>query len=69
MLQSAETQTILIALIILIGLAVVALFVTGALMSANKPAYGMLLIIHKLALFLVLLVGTAAIYLLTGRTS
>ncbi len=59
---------VILSLIILIGLCAVALFVTGALMSANKPAYSMLLIIHKLSSFLALIVGVAAIYLLTGRT-
>jgi len=68
-LTGGEIQAILSALIILIGLSVVALFVTGALMSANKPAYNVLLFIHKLALVLVLFVGAAAIYLLAGRTS
>jgi hypothetical protein len=68
-LRSLDTQASLIALIIVIGLCVVALFVTGALMSANNPAYKMLLFIHRLSLFLVLIVGTAAIYLLTGKTT
>ena len=68
-LKIVELQPLLIALLVLVGLSVVALFVTGALMSANKPAHNMLLIIHKLALFLVLFVGAAAIYLLAGRTS
>ena len=69
MLWSAETQTILIALIIVIGLCVVALFLTGALMSVNKPADNLLLFIHKVSMFLALVVGAATIYLLTGRTS
>jgi hypothetical protein len=68
-LKSAETQTSLIALIIVIGLCVVALFLTGALMSANKPAYDMLLTIHKVSAVLALIFGAATIYLLTGRTS
>jgi hypothetical protein len=68
-LKSADTQAILIALIIVIGLCVVALFVTGALMSANKPPYSVLLLIHKLSLLAVLIVGTAAIYLFAGRAS
>jgi hypothetical protein len=68
-LTSAEAQAILIALIIVIGLCVVALFLTGALMSANKPAYNLLLVIHKVSMFLALVVGAATIYLLTGRTS
>jgi len=68
-LKGGEIQTILSALIILIGLSVVALFATGALMSANKPAYNMLLFIHKVSVFLALIAGAATIYLLTGRTS
>jgi len=67
-LQSAETQAILIALIILIGLCAVALFVTGALMSTEKPARNVLLTIHKVAPFLALVAGAATIYLLSGRT-
>jgi hypothetical protein len=65
-LQGADPQTILSALIILIGLAVVALFVTGALMSANKPGYDKLLLIHKVSIFLALAAGVATVYLLTG---
>ena len=34
-----RSQPIVIALLIVIGLCVVALFVTGALMSAEKPGY------------------------------
>ena len=41
-------QPIIIALIIVIGLCVVALFATGALMSAEKPGYRSLLTIHKI---------------------
>jgi hypothetical protein len=67
-LKNAEIQAILIALIILIGLCVVALFITGALMSANKPAHSMLLIIHKLSSFAALIVGVATMCLLAGRT-
>jgi hypothetical protein len=68
-LKGGEIQAILSALIILIGLSVVALFVTGALMSANKPAYNMLLFIHKVSAVLALVAGAVTIYLLTGRTS
>ena len=64
--KNAETQAILIALIVLIGLSVVALFVTGALMSMNEPAYGSLLTIHKVALLLVIIVMVLAIFLLGG---
>ena len=67
-LQSADPQTILSALIILVGLAVVALFVTGALMSANKPGYDKLRLFHKVSIFLALAAGVATVYLLTGTT-
>ena len=67
-LKNAEAQVILIALLVLIGLCVVASFVTGALMSANKPAYNTLLMIHKVSSLLALIAGTAAIYLLVGGT-
>ena len=67
-LKSADPQPILIALIVLIGLCAVALFVTGALMSMEKPADYVWLTIHKVAPFLALVAGAATIYLLTGRT-
>jgi hypothetical protein len=63
-LKGEEIPTILLVLIILIGVCVVALFATGALMSANKPAYPTLLAIHKVAPLLSLIAGAAAIYLL-----
>ena len=62
--KNAEIQAILIALIILIGLCAAALFATGALMSMDKPAYGALLTIHKVALLLAIIAGAAVIHLL-----
>ena len=62
--KDVEIQAILIALIILIGLCAAALFATGALMSMDKPAYGALLTIHKVALLLAIIAGAAVIYLL-----
>jgi hypothetical protein len=61
-LKGGEIQAILSALIVLIGLSVVALFVTGALMSANKPAYNILLFIHKVSAVLALVAGAVTIY-------
>jgi hypothetical protein len=66
-LNNSETQAILIPPVILIGLCVVALFVTGALMSANKPAYPALLTIHKVAPILAIIAGVEAIYLLGSK--
>jgi len=59
-----EVEPIIIALIVVIGLCVVALFATGALMSADRPGYRSLLTIHNLALLLVVIAGVAVIYLL-----
>jgi hypothetical protein len=66
-LKVVEAQPILIALLILIGLCAVALFVTGALMSANKPAHDTLLTIHRVAPPLAVVAAIGALYLLGGR--
>jgi hypothetical protein len=55
---------LIVALIVVIGLCVVALFATGALMSADKPAYRSLRTSHNLAALLAVIAGVAAIYLL-----
>jgi hypothetical protein len=67
-LKIVEAQPILIALQILIGLCAAALFVTGALMSANKPAHDRLLTIHKIAMLLAVIAALGTLYLLGGRT-
>jgi hypothetical protein len=65
-LEGAEVQALLIALIILAGLCVVALFATGALMSLGKLSHALLLTIHRVALFLAAGAMAAAIYFLGG---
>jgi len=67
-LKIVEAQPILIALLIVIGLCAVALFVTGALMSANKPAYPSLLTIHRVAPLLAVIAAIGTLYLLGGTT-
>jgi hypothetical protein len=59
-----EAEPIIIALIVVIGLCVVALFATGALMSADKPGYRSLLTIHRIAPLLAIVAGVGVIYLL-----
>ncbi len=66
-LKIVEVQPILIALLIVIGLCAVALFVSGALMSANKPGYDTLLTIHRIAPPLAIIAATGTLYLLGGR--
>ena len=58
-----DVAPIIIALIIVIGLCVVALFATGALMSAEKPGYHSLLTIHRIAPLLAVVAGVTVIYL------
>jgi hypothetical protein len=68
-LKNADIQAILIALIIVIGLCVAALFATGALMSANKPGYDRLLTIHEVSSLLALSAGTALFALVVRGAS
>jgi hypothetical protein len=65
-LRETGVQLALIVLLGLIALAAIALFVTGALMSMNKPAYGVLLTIHNVAPFVAVIAMALAVYLL-GR--
>ena len=60
-------QGILAALITLAVLGVVALFATGALMSAGKLPYYTMLTIHRIAIVLTTLALAGMVYLLTGR--
>jgi len=53
-----------IVLIVLVGLCVVTLFATGALMSANKPRSDRLLILHKIAPIVAVVAGAATLGLL-----
>jgi hypothetical protein len=65
-LKILEVQPIVIALIIVIGLCAAALFVTSALMSADKMGYSRLLTIHKIAPLLAVSAEAAVIYPLGG---
>jgi hypothetical protein len=67
-LKHTDVQVLVIALIIVSGLCVVALFASGGLMSAGKPPYDVLLTIHKIAPLVALLALVVTIYLITGRS-
>lgn len=62
-LEYIDVQPAAIALLFAVGLCVVALFVTGALMSMNKPSYGVLLAIHRVAPLPAVIAMILAIYL------
>ena len=67
-LKITAVQPSVIALVIVIGVCAVVLFVTGALMSADKPGYRSLLTIHRIAPLLAVVAGDLVIYLLSGRS-
>jgi len=67
MLKGTQVEALLIALIVLTGLCVVALFASGALLSAAGPVSRILLTIHNVAPFLFVLAMAAAVYLLAGN--
>lgn len=70
-LRDGGSQAVLIALLVLAGLCVVALFATGALMSADpagqKLAYSLLLNVHRIAPLLAVLALAMTVYFLAGR--
>ena len=51
-LQSAPPAASVVALLVLVGICILALFATGALMSIGTPEYRLELIIHRFALIL-----------------
>jgi len=67
-IKNGESQSMVIALLILAGLCVMALFATGALMSIGKLSYDVLLGIHRGATILAAISTTLVVYLLSRRS-
>lgn len=67
LLKGTQTQIPLIVLIIVVGVCVVALFFTGAMLSAGKLDYNAMLTIHRIAIILTTLALAGMVYLLIGR--
>lgn len=63
-LENVYPQQQIIALIALAGLCIIALFVTGALMSIGIPQYTLVLSIHRVALILLPIALTVLVYFL-----
>ncbi len=59
-----EIQPILIGLLVVVGLCAMALFVTGALMSLNRPGYDLLRTIHRIASPLAIVAAILALVML-----
>jgi hypothetical protein len=64
-LANAGSTGLPLLLLAIAGLGVVALFITGALMSLNRPAYALLLTTHNIAPAVALAALGMAIYLLS----
>jgi len=67
LLKGTQIQVSPIILFIVAGLCVVALFFSGAMMSAGKLDYQVMLTIHRIALILITIVMAVTVYVLTGR--
>jgi hypothetical protein len=65
--KSTHPQSLLIAMIVLAGVCVLALFISGAMMSIGIPAYALMLTIHRVAMALMTVSLAGTIYLLFGR--
>ena len=65
--KGTQLQVSPLVLFIAAGLCVVALFFTGAMLSAGKLDYQMMLAIHRITLIFLAIVMALSIYLLVGR--
>lgn len=63
LLKTIDPKIAVLTLMVVSGLLVVALFVTGALLSTGKPANNLVLTTHKIAPYLAAIATAATIYL------
>ena len=67
LLKGLQVQTFMLILIIMAGMCILALFFSGAMMSAGKLDYQGMLIIHRIAIIILTLGLVGIVYSLTGR--
>ena len=67
LLKGTALPVLPIVLIVAAGLCVLALFFTGAMLSAGKLDYPAMLAIHRTAIILVVIIIAGSAYLFTGR--
>jgi len=67
LLKGIQLPVARLIFIILAGLCVLALFFTGAMLSAGKLDYQVMLTIHRIAIILMVIAMAVTIYLFTGR--
>jgi len=66
LLKNAEINNVILTLIIVAGLSVLTLFVSGALLSLGKPVNNMVLTIHGVTPILTMITTAVTIYLLVS---
>jgi len=66
-LHSSDSQALIIALLVLAGICIVALFASGALISMEKLNYEAMLTIHRVAPILAAIAMATVVYLFRGR--
>jgi len=67
LLKNVEINNVILTLIIVGGLSVLVLFVSGALLSLGKPVNNMVLTIHGVTPILTMITTAVTIYLLGSR--
>lgn len=65
--KNVEIRIVTLTLIIATGLFILVLFISGALLSFEKPAYKIILTIHSITPILTVITTAATIYLLISK--
>ena len=68
MYRPVDSLALIVGLLVVAALCVIALFTSGALMSAGKPDYALMLAIHRVAPLLLVIAVVLVVYRL-GRTA
>jgi len=63
-LKGTDVATLIVLLLVLAALSVIALFVSGALMSAGKGEYRVMKLVHNLSPFILVMAMGTTVYLL-----
>jgi hypothetical protein len=63
-LKVMDVATLIFLLLVLAALSVIALFVSGALMSAGKGEYSVMKLVHNISPFILVIAMGATVYLL-----
>ena len=63
-LKGTDVATLIVLLLVLAALSVIALFISGALMSAGKGEYRLMKLVHNLSPFILVMAMGTTVYLL-----